>query len=391
MKYYLPFLLFLLSVSAHAQEENVKADSLIKKPIIDLKEEGFLKKIDGYFYSRLGFLNHSEHGRDDDFSEFRNSYVAMGIRGQIHENVGFNYRQRFNKSSERQSLDLLDNSIELANVDLKVAPQTHLQFGKMSAYFGGYEYEFNPIDVLEYNEVSSNLLAYVSGIGITHQIAKNHLLGFQALNSRTMRYADLYEGKVEENVQEPKWPLALVLKWQGDFYDKKFQTIYSVSRYRIAKGHATTYAITLGNKFQTEKWTLMYDFNYSHEQLDTKGIVTSILNTDKIAQDATYIENWLRAEYMISSKFQALLTLMNSNSYAENAKRENSGFDHLKTSYGVIPTLYYRPFKDIDVRFYASYIGRYYTFSNFVKEDLDITNYNTNEFQVGLMAPLWVF
>ena len=82
---------------------------------------------------------------------------------------------------------------------------------------------------------------------------------------------------------------------------------------------------------------------------------------------------------------------MNSNSYAENAKHENSVFNHLKTSYGVIPTLYYRPFKDIDVRFYASYIGRYYTFSDFVKSDLNIMNYNTNEFQVGLMAPLWVF
>lgn len=391
MKYYLPFLLFFLSVFTHAQEENVKVDTIFKKPILDLEEESFLKNIDAYFYSRLGFLNHSEQGRDDDFTEFRNSYVAMGIRGQIHENIGFNYRQRFNKSSERQSLDLLDNSIELAYVDLKVAPKTKLQLGKMSAYFGGYEYEFNPIDVLEYNEVSSNLLAYVSGVGITHQIAKNHLLGFQVLNSRTMRYADLYEGKVGENVQEPKWPLALVLKWQGDFYDKKFQTNYSVSRYRIAKGHATTYAVTLGNKYQTEKWTLMYDFNYSHEQLDTKGIVTSILNTEKIAQDASYIENWLRAEYLISSKFQALVTLMNSNSYAENAKHENSGFNHLKTSYGVIPTLYYRPFKDIDVRFYASYIGRYYTFSDFVKSDLNITNYNTNEFQVGLMAPLWVF
>jgi hypothetical protein len=128
----------------------------------------------------------------------------------------------------------------------------------------------------------------------------------------------------------------------------------------------------------------MYDFNYSYEEVDTKGIVTTILADEAVAEDALYIENWLRAEYRFSSKFKGLLSLMTSSAYGNVTSANN----HLRTSYGMVPTLYYSPFKNIDIRFFLAYIGRYYDYSNYAVEQLDAANYNRNEVRLGIIAPL---
>lgn len=389
-------ILYLLSAvvfsTFSAQKIKTVQDSINpQKPLLNLENQKFLKDIHVYLDMRLGFLNHFENGRTDNFTEFRNSLVALGVQGKIHDKVNFRFRYRFNKNGEVQSLDMLDKAVELAFVDVKILPKTNLQVGKMYAYFGGYEYDYNPIDILEYNDAINQLLNYVSGVGITQQISEQHKIGFQALNSRTMRYADLYEGNVYDNVQEPKWPLALVLNWQGKFFDNKLETIYSMSNFRVAKGHASTYAFSLGHKYQVENLKVMYDFNYSHEQLDTKGILTEMIKGPKISEDATYIENWFRAEYQISPKIQTLLTLMTSNTYGKNVVSTTSGNNHLRTSYGIVPTVYYQPFKDIKLRFYLAYIARIYRFSDYARNQLGISNYTTGEVQVGLSTPLWIF
>lgn len=310
MKKLLLFLFGFYSFFLYSQEDNFIADTL-HKSLFKMEEGSVLENIHFTMDLRLSLHNHHENGRDDNYTEFRNLF-AIGLQGKINDKIGFRFRNRYNREAVLQTLDQLDGSVELAYIDVQLSPRTELLFGKMFAFFGGYEYEFIPADVLEYNDIQNNLLNYVTGIGVKHKISENHEFGFQALNSRTMRYQDLYEGNVPENVKEPKWPLALVGNWNGSFFDGKFETIYSFSRFRIAKQHGTTHAITLGNKLHLKKWTLMYDFNISDEQLDTKGIITEILDEDLIALDAVYMEHWLRSEYEFSPSIKGLITLMTS-------------------------------------------------------------------------------
>ena len=314
--------------------------------------------------------------------QFQNGFTALGISGKLHEKVNFRFRNRFNKGGNVQTLDQLGNNIELAYIDVKASPSFNVRLGKMTAFYGGYEYEFSPLYVLEYNDIYFNALAFVTGAGITYQPLKNHKFGLQVLNSRTMHYDDLYGDIIAENIQEPDWPVAIVGNWRGSFFDGKFETIYSMSSSNEVKNRGT-YFFTLGHKYQNHNLTLMYDFHYSYEDVDTKGIVTNILG-DRLAEDVLYMENWLRAEYRFSSKFEGLLTLMTSSAYS----KVTTGNEHMRTSYGMIPTFYYSPFKNIDIRFYLAYIGRYYDYSKYAKENLDASNYNKNEVRVGFIAPL---
>ncbi|MBZ9730045.1 OprO/OprP family phosphate-selective porin [Salegentibacter sp. JZCK2] len=359
-------------------------DSLAE-PIIPMDKESFLKDIDFTFDMRMSFRAYKFRGGDQYYNgmQFQNGFTALGISGKLHEKVNFRFRHRFNKGGDVQSLDQLGNNIEIAYIDIKASPLLNIRLGKMNPFYGGYEYEFSPMYVLEYNDIYSNALAFVTGAGITYQAFENHVFGLQVLNSRTMLYEDLYGDVIAENIQEPIWPVSIVGNWRGNFFDGKLETIYSLSYGNEVKNRGT-YFFTLGHKYQNHNLTIMYDFHYSYEQVDTKGIMTNLLADGTLAENVMYIENWLRAEYRFSPKFKGLLTLMTSSGY-DDVNLQN---DHLRTSYGMIPTLYYSPFKNIDIRFFLAYLGRYYDYSSYARETLGASNYNRNELRVGVIAPL---
>ncbi|MCF4102352.1 OprO/OprP family phosphate-selective porin [Gillisia sp. M10.2A] len=380
IKSFLFTILVLIPIVGFSQ----KNDSLTE-PIISIEKGKLLKNINITFDMRMEFQAYTFRGGDHYYNgmQFQNGHTALGISGKLHEKVNFHFRNRFNKGSDVQTLDQLGSNIELAYIDVKASPALNLLMGKMSAFYGGFEYEFSAMDVLEYNDIQSNALAYVTGAGITYQALENHKFGFQVLNSRTMHYDDLYGDIVAQDIQEPTWPVAVVGNWRGSFFDGKFQTIYSMSYSNQVKSKGTSF-FTLGHKYQNHNLTVMYDFNYSFEQVDTKGIITNILANGQVAEDVMYIENWLRAEYQFSPKFKGLLTLMTSSAYDDVKSNRN----HMRTSYGMIPSVYYTPFKNIDVRFYIAYIGRYFEHSSYTIEKLDASNYNKNEVRVGFIAPL---
>lgn len=372
-------LLLLFPLFGYAQQNDTLAE-----PIIPAEKIALLKNINITFGTRVEFQAYTFRGGDNYYNgiQFKNGFSALGISGKVHERVDFRFRNRFNKGGDVQTLDNLGSNIELAYVDIELTPNLDLLLGKMFAFYGGYEYEFSPLYVLEYNDIYNNALAFVTGAGITYQPFESHQFGLQVLNSRTMHYQDLYGDIIAENIQEPDWPVAVVGNWRGSFFNEKFQTIYSMSISNEVKKRGT-YFFTLGHKYQNDDFSLMYDFHYSYEQVDTKGIVTGIFG-DRLAEDVLYIENWLRGQYSFSKKFQGLLTLMTSSAYA-NAETDR---ERMRRSYGMIPTFYYSPFKNLDLRFFLAYIGRYYDFSDYAIETLGASNYNKNEVRVGVIAPL---
>jgi len=380
IKSFLISLLLLIPLFGFSQQN----DSLAE-PIISAEKIKLLKNINITFDMRMEFQAYTFRGGDHYYNglQFQNGHTALGISGKLHERLNFHFRNRFNKGSDVQSLDQLGSNIELAYIDVKASPSLNILLGKMSVFYGGYEYEFSALDVLEYNDIHGNALAYVTGAGITYKTLNHHKFGLQVLNSRTMLYSDIYGDIVAKNIKEPDWPVAIVGNWRGSFFDGKLQTIYSLSYSNQVKNRGT-YLLSLGQKYQNHNLTIMYDFDYSYEQVDTKGIITNIINDEQVAEDVMYIENWIRAEYRFSPKFKGLLTLMTSSAY-DNVKTSN---DFMRTSYGMIPTLYYSPFKNIDARFYLAYIGRYYDYSNYAIEELGASSYNKNEVRVGFIAPL---
>jgi len=390
MKHALLFICLLVCFPVITNAQETTPDTTAA-PLFSPEKLDLLQYIRVDLKMRLGFRAYSLRGGTHDYqgAQFVNEYTALQISGKVHEKIGFTFRNRFNKNSAIQTLDELANNIELAYIDIQAAPGLNLQIGKMFAYFGGYEYAMDPINILLYNDIQSGIKNYVTGVGATYQLSDAHKIGLQVLNSRTMHFQDKY-AHAAPNIKEPDWPVEFVVNWIGDFFGGKFQTNYSFS-YAEEALHKGTYFVTLGHRYTTDKFRIMYDFAYSNEEIDTKGIASTIMNAtvapeDKqVAQDVSYLGNWLRAEYQISPKFSASLALMTG-----ITSHKTSSHHRLRTRYGAVPAVYYQPFKDTNVRFFLAYIGQYFDYSNYAITNYGASSYNRNAVRFGIIAPLWI-
>lgn len=215
-------ILLVISLSVFSQENNEGTNPPgegEQKPLFSDNKIGFLNNVTMSMNMRGAFRNYYLRGGYHNYEghQFENEYTAFGISARIHDKVKINFRNRFNKETEVQSLDQLSNNIELANIEVEITPDLELQVGRQDAYFGGYEYSFFAIEIQQYNDIQSNALAYVTGVGLNYDVSKNHNVGFQVLNSRTQHYADKYGDNADENIREPDWPVEVVGNWRAAF------------------------------------------------------------------------------------------------------------------------------------------------------------------------------
>jgi hypothetical protein len=366
----------------------VVVDSI--KSIIPISKQSLLRDVDVVFNSRMAFDSYFVDG-NHTISNFSVNQLRFEVKGKIHEKVYFRFRNRYTRVPVLGNLDNVSSAVDLAFLKIDLSPRTNFSFGKLFADWGGYEFDFNPIDILTYNDVLENSDNFLVGAGIAHSLkdGKNSF-SFQVLNSRTKTFQEQYGSAAPPDLNPSKFALSFVTNWRGSFFDGKFETTYSYSFFNEAKSAHINYFV-LGNKFKSKKWVLYYDFQLSIEGLDGKGIVTRLIKDQYqyVAKKALYVENWMRVEYSVAPKINLLLTVMHSNhSWKDNPDPNSSS--KLSTSYGLIPTIQYMPFKDLDVKFYLAYTARKFDYTHYAENAFGVKDYTTGLLGFGFIAPLLV-
>ncbi|MCZ8230275.1 hypothetical protein [Flavobacterium sp.] len=107
------------------------------------------------------------------------------------------------------------------------------------------------------------------------------------------------------------------------------------------------------------------------------------------AQAAVYLENWLRAEYLVTPKIILLLTVMNSN-HSWKGNTDPKATSKLGSSCGLIPTIQCMPFKDLNLKFYRAYTARKYDFTKYAETTFGVKDYTTGLVSFGFIALLLV-
>lgn len=365
-------------------------DSLVS-PLVGLNKTNFLSDFSLKFYVRSSLDGYFEKNKFETI-RFNGSELRLDLSAKIHDKVGFRFRNRFTSQAVPGTLDHINSNVDLAYVDVQVSPKLNVAVGKLAADWGGYEYDLNAIEILAYNDILSTAENYMAGVGVAYKVNAQHRFNVQVLNASVNKLDEIGDFSLPQGTEESKTPFAVVGNWRGNFWKDKFQTSYSYSYFTQAKNKGIHY-IALGNKYQDEKLTVMYDFQYSRDDLDKRKIISSLFFGDKpeLVEQVSYIDHWLRVDYKILAKLYLSLTLMTSNAYADNLTAPDAGVNHIRTSYGAIPMVQYRPFKKLDLRFFAAYVGRWYNYSSYAKEYLGQENYNTGQLSIGLIAPLLIF
>jgi hypothetical protein len=384
--------LLLFPVLMFAQKEMQVGDTTFYKTLIPEDKQGLLKNMS--MIANMRFTERNEFV-DGEFtkSRFAMEQFRLEFRGQVHKKVYFRFRSRYTKTPESQSVDNIFSSVDLAYVRLALSDKWNLSVGKMCADWGGYEFDYNPIDIYEYADIVEMADNFLSGVGVSFQAFENHSFTFQALNSRTKSFEELYGD--QPGMVESKVPLALVLNWRGSFFSGKFNTIWSYALHTEAEDVFMNY-IALGNQLKLGKFTVEYDFKLSMEDLDRTGIVSATVNDELYPwalQNCVYSEHWIHLYYRINPKFNvALVGMLDFANWKDDLDPLKPGDDDLiRTAYGYIPTFEYYPFNNLNLRFYVNWIGRIYNYSDYAKERFGAVDYTTGRFNIGMVSPLGIF
>jgi hypothetical protein len=388
-KYFIYWALLLLPILTFGQKQTQEGNTAVA-PLIPTSKLSLLKDVDVIFNTRMAFDNYFVDNNHTS-SLFSVTQFRFEVKGKIHDKVSFRFRNRYTKIADPNTVDNISRSVDMAYVAIDIAPQTKLTIGKMIGDWGGYELLTNPIEILSYNTINNNADNFLVGAALTYALLDHkNTFNLQVLNSRTKTFQEQFGTTIPPGITATEMPLAMVGNWKGHLFNGKLETTYSYGYFMDAKNANRNY-IALGNKLKINKLVLFYDFQYSKEDLDQKGVVSSIVKSKYAyaAQDVSYVENWIRAEYMIRPKVNLLLTIMNSNGYWNGNDDPNKNAK-LITSYGIIPTVEYAPFADFNMKFYVGYVAKKNNYSTYAENNFNAVDGTTGQLSFGIIAPLLV-
>lgn len=395
----LMFTLLFLPPALMAQVKEPQAgDTTYYKTLIPEDKQGLLKNMSMIANTRFALRNEFTDG-DYTQSRFMMEQFRLEIKGKIHDKVYFRFRDRYTRAQTSESLDNFSRSTDLAFIRVDATKKLSIMAGKMCADWGAYEFDYNPIDIYEYSDIIEYADNFLTGVGVSYQLSSKHQLTFQMLDSRTKTFNDLY-GE-QPHFEEGKMPLAFVANWRGSLFDGKFNTIWSYAFHNEARNTeldepAGMNYIALGNQVKLGKFTVEYDFKWSQEDIDRSGIISEQVPDDLYPyalEKTVYTGHWLHLYYRVNPKINlALVGMMDIANWEDDLDENYPGFDNqIRIAYGFIPTIEYYPFKDLNLRFYANYVGRIYDYSDYAAKRFGVKDYNTGRFAIGFVSPLGIF
>jgi hypothetical protein len=398
IKWILLFLLLPSMVWAQKQERQM-GDTTFYKTLIPETKQGLLKNMSMIANMNFAFRNEFVDGEYTQ-SRFRNEQFRLEFRGNVTDRVFFRFRDRYTRAQTSESIDNISRSVDMAYVRVNVSDKFSISAGKMCADWGAWEFDWNPIDIYEYSDIVEYADNFLTGVGFTYTASSRNQWTFQVLDSRTKSFDELYGS--QPNFTESKAPLAFVSNWRGSLLDGKIKTIWSYSLFNEAQdasgGSANMNYIALGNEFVvSDKFSFIYDFKWSDEDLDRTTIVSETIPDDLYAYSVAntlYIGHWTHFKYRVSPKVHLTLVAMLDIAKWNNSSQDpqnTTGEEHIRNAWGYIPAVEYYPWSELNMKFFANWVGRVYKYSDYAKDRFGANDYNTGRFTVGFISPLGIF
>jgi len=383
------FVLLLNFFDVQGQDRQADTTSTYRS-LIPIGKQSLLKNIDMIANIQMGLRSDFYEG-DHQETKFRMEQFRLEIKGYVHEKIYFRFRHRYTSTFEPQSIDKIIKGVDFAYLTFTLSDKVNLTLGKTYADWGGIEFDLNPIDVFEYSDIIEQADNFLTGVGIYWQATERNGFSFQILNSRTQTFEELYQGHPE--LEGSGIPLAAVVNWRGKFWDGKFTTLWSYSLFNEAKDTFKNY-IALGNLLTLDKWVIAYDFKWSKEDLDRTGIISTDVPDDLYPyalQNTLYYSHWTRIDYRFSEKWGFSFSgFIDTSKWLSDVDPQKTTDDWRK-GYGIVPSLEFYPWKDINLKFYATYVGRSFNYSSYAESRVGLQDYSTSRFMIGVITPLHIF
>lgn len=311
--------------------------------------------------------------------------LRIEMKGDINDWLSYRYRQRLNRGNDGSgNIDNVPTSIDWAGVGIKLNKFSFFA-GKQCVSYGGIEFDLNPIDIYEYSDMIEHMSNFMTGLNVAYNYNPYQQIQFQVLNSRNGPSEEMYG-----DLERTKLPLVYTLNWNGNFLDV-FKTRWSASVMNETKGEKMYY-YALGNEFNfSPKWHAYFDWMYSREGVDRKGIITNIVGTDNQAHNAfnaEYMSYVLHVNYRFAPKWNLFAKGMYETASVYKASDEVEKGKY-RTAWGYAGGIEFYPMES-NLHFFLAYVGRSYKYTDRAKA-LGEDNFSTHRVSVGFIWQMPVF
>lgn len=376
--------LFLVAGICSAQGNNTGYGEE-KYNIESLAERVFkLEKKQDYCNVYINFNACGQFGHDPDgwFGNFKCKQLRLEIKGNITDHLYYRLRHRLNRSNDAADLDNFARATDIMMVGYRFNDHWAINAGKMTQYLGSFEFDLNTIYIHQFSDMVDNIDSPKAGVAILYNPVKNHEFVLNITNSINRSFFKEFPGTEAQGFESTRMPISVLLNWNGNMADNRFQTRWSAGFRHLAKD-TWCYQFIIGQKLNLEKLQIFLDYSIEKSDVDRIGIVSAELATLlpegwAYFRDATYNSIVARLDWQFHNKWNLFAQGMAEFSYLSKYK------ETVRQHYTYLGGVEFLPVKGQDLRIYASYVGDTKKYA----DDIPVGTFCRNRFELGLIYRL---
>lgn len=379
-------LLLGASALAFAQEE--------PKPLI---QADVLKNVDINLLLRGGYESPftdaaGTSGTTKNLNGFKLNEARFEVRGKIVPNLEFRMRTRLHKADGIRTLDNSTSNLDHANITYKFGEKKNwaITVGKQNNMMGSWEFDKNPTYEYQYSNVVggyNNLFGM--GARLAYSPNANNTFTAQAMNTSNDAFATITNGYDLKGNQRARTPLLYQLVWQGNFFNKAWQTWYSVGTSEFAR-NKQNFQVALGNQVTIGKFQAYLDLLTTNLAFDhNTGITGEAYNAyykshggvgKVFAEDVNIKSAVLRLDYEVLPQW-----FVTAKGFYEtaSARKDDVLGKNFRTNKGYLLGLEYQPVKKQNMKFFAYYYGNQVDYSKAIPSS--VKPVYSNMFAIGAL------
>lgn len=377
-------LCFLSISSAMAQGNNfglgnqdeANIESLTNR-LLNLEERSKFFQV--YLNFRGGY--HETLNGEDKGGHFKLAHTRPEFLGELGK-VGYRVRLNLSTNHNVNNLDKSNNVIDIAKIFYTPNDKWSFSFGKSALNYGTFEFDYNPVHVLEFFEFQAYQPDAVAASVTAGYTFKKQLFTLELANSDM----DFFYGQnPTANVIYPEsaHPLQYSFSWRGDLFNSRLKTIWSYTLRNEAKGCRTN-LLMLGTSLSGKKWDLQVDYNGAFGKLDYLGLATAdalaagIINSNQLVTNTRYQQWVIDFGYRPTPRWNLFAKVGINNSSAKKIKP----LQNYRQTYEYTVAAQYFIDKTQDIRVMIGYIGK----STRYKKELGLDNLQSNRIELSIVS-----
>lgn len=360
-----------------------------------------LKNVDINLLLRSSFeAPHTEYALDGTTATanaFKMNEARLEFRGKLVDNLEFRVRTRLHRVGAEASLDRSSSALDHASLSYKFGENRKWEvlFGKQNNMIGSWEFDKNPTFEYQYSDVVGNYNnLFALGARVGYSPSSNHTFTIQAINAHNNQFNNQVGAAYIGDNTAAKTPLLAQFIWQGKFFNKVWNTWYSVGGSQYAKDK-TNLQVFVGNKIAKGNFEGYLDLGYSKFEFDHFNIANRtgnaytafyknanplVTQSNVIAEDIDVKSAVLRLDYKFLEKWNVTA----KGFYETVSAKDDALGDNFRRNLGYLIGLEFLPIAKQNFRFFAYYYGNDIKYNNNVY-NLGVKSVHSNIFAVGAL------